>query len=87
MASENTRKKHAQELEEKELEAEETRSASQKKLKSLEAQLEEEYSEKQTTLRAKRELERKLSELQDAVPVANTGARGFLFVFCMYMYM
>ena len=90
MASENTRKKHAQELEEKELEVEETRSASQKKLKSLEAQLEEEYSEKQTTLRAKRELERKLSELQDAVPVANTGARAlfssicrFLFVFCI----
>ena len=73
MSTENVRKKHLQELEEKEVELEEIRSTSQKKVKSMEAQLEEEYSEKQATLRSKRELERKVVELQEMVPVANTG--------------
>ena len=73
MASEAVRKKHQQELEEKEQEVEDMRSQCQKKVKAAESQLEDEYGEKQTILREKRELERKLQEYQDMAPVANRG--------------
>ena len=73
MASEAVRKKHQQELEEKEQEVEDMWSQCQKKVKAAESQLEDEYGEKQTILREKRELERKLQEYQDMAPVANRG--------------
>ena len=73
MSAESVRKKHQQELDEKEQEVEDMRAQCQKKVKAAEGQLEDEYSEKQTILREKRELERKLQELQDIAPVGNKG--------------
>ena len=73
MSSENTRKKNLAELEEKDQEMEELRTSTQKKLRSMEVQMEEEYQERQSVLREKRELERKLSEMGDMQPAANKG--------------
>lgn len=73
MSTENTRKKHLSELEEKEQEVEDMRAASQKRIRSLEQQAEEEYAEKQTILRDKRQLEAKLSQMVDMVPAGNAG--------------
>ncbi len=43
----------------------------------MEAQLEEEYSEKQSISKEKRELERKLKELSEMEPEMNRGMRTF----------
>ena len=53
-----------------------------KQLKSLESQLEEEYAEKQAATKEKRELERKLKELNELEPEIN---RGKLRFFCLFV--
>ncbi|KAL4657307.1 unconventional myosin-XVIIIa-like isoform X1 [Arapaima gigas] len=67
MQMERLRQGHFKEMETKDEELEEIRQACSKKLKHMEAQLEEEYDEKQRALRERRDLEAKLLSAQDQV--------------------
>uniref|UniRef100_A0A8C9SUD6 Myosin XVIIIAa n=1 Tax=Scleropages formosus TaxID=113540 RepID=A0A8C9SUD6_SCLFO len=67
MQMERLRQSHSKEMETKDEEVEEIRQACTKKLKHMEAQLEEEYDEKQRVLRERRDLEAKLLSAQDQV--------------------
>ncbi|KAK3738198.1 hypothetical protein QZH41_012776 [Actinostola sp. cb2023] len=66
MAAERDKKLVHKELEAKDDEVEEIRQTMQKKIKQLEAQLEDEYQEKTTSVKAKRDMERRLQELRDS---------------------
>ncbi len=44
-----------------------------RQVKAIEAQLEEDYSEKQSIMKEKRELERKLNEMNEIEPQRNIG--------------
>ncbi|XP_051491501.1 unconventional myosin-XVIIIa isoform X13 [Apus apus] len=65
MEMERLRQTHAKEVESRDEEVEEIRQSCQKKLKQMEVQLEEEYEDKQKVLREKRELESKLSAVNE----------------------
>ncbi|XP_058532693.1 unconventional myosin-XVIIIa isoform X5 [Ochotona princeps] len=67
MEMERMRQTHTKEMESRDEEVEEARQSCQKKLKQMEVQLEEEYEDKQKVLRDKRELEGKLTALNDQV--------------------
>ncbi|XP_070572199.1 unconventional myosin-XVIIIa-like isoform X2 [Ptychodera flava] len=71
MQLQNLKQDHQKELDSKEEDVEEIRANSQKRVKHLEAQLDEEYMEKQSIVKEKRELERKLKEKQDEVVSAD----------------
>ena len=68
MATEKLRQQHSKEVEEKEVEMEELRATSGKRLKALEAQIEEEYEQRQQALKDKRDIEKKLQMLSEQVP-------------------
>ncbi|XP_051540244.1 unconventional myosin-XVIIIa-like isoform X4 [Myxocyprinus asiaticus] len=67
MEMERLRQTHSKELDGKDEEVEEIRLSCSKKLKQMEAQLEEEYEDKQRVLREKRDLESKLMTTQEQV--------------------
>ncbi|XP_071946563.1 unconventional myosin-XVIIIa-like isoform X2 [Antedon mediterranea] len=65
MQNEKMKMSNQKELEAKDEEVESMRASCQNKLKQLEVQIEEEYSERQKAIRDKRDLEQKLTELRD----------------------
>ncbi|XP_072043844.1 LOW QUALITY PROTEIN: unconventional myosin-XVIIIa-like, partial [Amphiura filiformis] len=65
MQLEKQKQAHQKELEIKDEEVESTRGSCQNKIKQLEIQLEEDYSERQHIMKEKRNLEQKVAELQD----------------------
>ncbi|XP_033101042.1 unconventional myosin-XVIIIa-like [Anneissia japonica] len=65
MQNEKMKMAHQKELDAKDEEVESMRSSCQNKLKQLEVQIEEEYSERQSAIREKRDIERQLTELRD----------------------
>ncbi|XP_031549200.1 unconventional myosin-XVIIIa-like [Actinia tenebrosa] len=71
MAAERDKQLVHKELEAKEEELEEIRFSMQKKIKQMEGQLEDEYQEKTASVKAKRELERRLQELRDNLERGN----------------
>ena len=73
MCAEKLRQQHNKEIEEKDIEMEEIRAATSKRLKALEAQVEEEYVQRQDALKERRDLERKLHTLREQAPDHDLG--------------
>ncbi|XP_041455725.1 unconventional myosin-XVIIIa-like isoform X2 [Lytechinus variegatus] len=65
MQLERVKQSHQKELDAKDEEVEEVRASAQNKVKQMEIQLEEDYEERQSVMREKRELERRVQELLD----------------------
>ncbi|KAJ3589358.1 hypothetical protein NHX12_010203, partial [Muraenolepis orangiensis] len=67
MEMQRQRQSHSKDMDSKDEEVDEIRQTCSKKLKQMEIQLEEEYEDKQKVLRERRELDTKLSSVQDQV--------------------
>jgi myosin-18 len=73
MQNSKTSIQHQKDLDSKEEELEQSRFATQKRIKTLELQLEDEHEEKSTLLRDKRNLEKQLRELAEQTPKRDRG--------------